>query len=93
MIEAPAKRKLFLQKGEYKTCHIILSDTQEAIAAITDHRQLFSFFKTVRDREKALDILGKLYDNGSDAIITQTPKAYAIWILEENAVLTKRTSF
>lgn len=90
MIAASVKRKLFLQKGEYQTCHICLNDTQEHVAAITVKRQFYSFFKTVRDREKALDILGKLYDSGSDAIITQAPKAYAIWILENDALLIER---
>lgn len=90
MIAAPIKRKLFLQKGEYQTCHICLNDTQEHIAAITMDQKFYSFFKTVRDRDKALDILGKLYDSGSDAIITQAPKAYAIWTLEENTSLVER---
>jgi hypothetical protein len=90
MIAASVKRKLFLQKGEYQTCHICLDDTQEHIAAITVNQQFYSFFKTVRDRDKALDILGKLYDSGSDAIITQAPKAYAIWILENDASPVER---
>jgi hypothetical protein len=85
MIAASVKRKLFLQKGEYQTCHICLNDTQEHLAAITVNQKFYSFFKTVCDRDKALDILGKLYDGGSDAIITQSPKAYAIWILENDA--------
>jgi hypothetical protein len=90
MIAASIKRKLFLQKGEYQTCHICLNGTQEHTAAITVNQQFYSFFKTVRDRDKALDILGKLYDSGSDAIITQAPKAYAIWVLEEDALLVER---
>lgn len=90
MIEAPVKRKLFLQKGEYQTCHICLNDSQEHLAAITVNQKFYSFFKTVRDRDKALDILGRLYDGGSDAIITQAPKAYAIWILENDASSIER---
>jgi hypothetical protein len=90
MIAAPIKRKLFLQKGEYQTCHICFDDTQEHIAAITVNQKFYSFFKTVRDRDKALDTLGRLYDSGSDAIITQAPKAYAIWILENDASPVER---
>jgi hypothetical protein len=77
------KRKLFLTKGDYETCHIQLSDTQEKLAAIAIGPDLYSFFKTLRDRDKALDILARLYDSGNDAVIVQTPKTYSIWILEE----------
>jgi alpha-galactosidase/6-phospho-beta-glucosidase family protein len=86
MIEAPVKRKLFLQKGEYQTCHMFLEETQERLAAIIVGQNHYTFFKTVRDRNKALDILAKLYDNGSDAVIVQAPKAYAIWVLEPESV-------
>jgi hypothetical protein len=79
------KRKLFLAREDYQTCHIQIQDTQERLAAIAVGPQLFSFFKTITNRDKALDIVGRLYDNGNDALITQTPKAYIIWILEPEA--------
>lgn len=80
------KRKLFLTKGDYETCHIQLNDTQEKLAAIAIGSSLYSFFKTLPDRDKALDILARLYDSGNDAVITQTPKTYALWILEKEAL-------
>jgi hypothetical protein len=83
--EPAMKRKLFLTKEDYQTCHIQIGDTQERLAAIAVGFQLYSFFKTVSDRNKALDIVGRLYDNGNDGVITQTPKAYAIWTLESDA--------
>jgi hypothetical protein len=83
-------RKLFLQKGDYQTCHIFLPDTQERLAAIKLNQMVFSFFKTVRDREKALDIVGKLYDSGNDAVIVEAPKAYSVWVLEEDAAPVER---
>jgi hypothetical protein len=83
--QSSVKRKLFLTKGDYETCHIQLEGTQERLPAIAIGSHLYSFFKTLKDREKALDMLAKLYDKGSDAMITETPKAYAIWILEEEA--------
>lgn len=86
MANTSAKRKLFLQKGDYKTCHVLLKETQEHIAAITLDQQYYTFFRTVSDRNKALDLLAKLYDKDSDAIITQAPKAYTVWILETEAV-------
>ena len=83
-------RRLFLQKGEYSTCHILINDTRERLAGIEFKGQLYSFFKTIKDREKALDVMGKLYDSGNDGIITETPKTYAIWILEKNASSLKK---
>jgi hypothetical protein len=82
-------RRLFLAREDYQTCHIQIQDTQERIAAIAVGSQLFSFFKTLTNRDKALDIVGRLYDNGNDALITQTPKAYVIWILEPEAARIK----
>jgi hypothetical protein len=82
-------RKLFLAREDYQTCHIQIQDTQERIAAIAIGSQFFSFFKTLTNRDKALDVVGRLYDNGHDALITQTPKAYAIWILEPEAARVK----
>jgi hypothetical protein len=84
------KRKLFLQKGDYQTCHIVLPDTQERLAAIKLNQTVYSFFRTVRDREKALDIVGKLFDSGNDAVIIQAPKAYSVWVLEEDASPVER---
>ncbi|NJM74466.1 MAG: hypothetical protein HC852_00385 [Acaryochloridaceae cyanobacterium RU_4_10] len=84
------KRKLFLQKGDYQTCHVLVPDTQERLAAITLNQMVFSFFRTVRDRDKALDIVGKLYDSGNDAVIVQAPKAYSVWVLEEDATPVRR---
>jgi hypothetical protein len=83
--DASIKRKLFLVKGDYETCHIQIEGTQERLPAIAIGPDLYSFFKTIKNRDKALDVLGKLYDNGSDAVITEAPKAYVIWILEEEA--------
>lgn len=83
------KRKLFLAREDYQTCHIQIQDTQEKLAAIAIGPEFYSFFKTLTNRDKALDIVGRLYDNGNDALITQTAKAYAIWILEPEAARIK----
>jgi hypothetical protein len=82
-------RKLFLAREDYQTCHIQIQDTQEKLAAIAIGSEFYSFFKTLTNRDKALDIVGRLYDNGNDALITQTSKAYVIWILEPEAARIK----
>jgi hypothetical protein len=88
--ETMSKRKLFVEKGDYQTCHIQLPDGDERMAAISIEGKLFSLFKIVSDREKALDILARLYDGGDNATITEIPKGFSIWIEEPTAVRIKR---
>ena len=84
---APTKRKLFLEKGDYRTCHVCVQETQERLAAVTVNQRHYSFFRTERDRERALDILARLSDKDCDAVITQSSKAYAIWVWEPDAAV------
>ncbi|MGB7416885.1 MAG: hypothetical protein WA902_22005 [Thermosynechococcaceae cyanobacterium] len=88
VLSAPngAAEKPFLRKGDYRTCHIQLLDTQERVAAISFGSKLYSYFTAITVREKALKVLGKLEARGDDAVITQTPKAFILWTLEEEAV-------
>jgi hypothetical protein len=79
------KRKLFLDREDYQTCHIQLPDDEGRLAAIAIQDKLFSLFKIVSDRNKALDILARLYDSGSNAAITEIPKGFSIWIEEPTA--------
>lgn len=84
---SPSARKLFLSRDEYRTCHVRVADMEERLPAIALNGQFYSFFKSVADREKALDVLGKLFDNGDKAVITLGAKAYTIWVLEASASL------
>lgn len=79
------KRKLFLDREDYQTCHIQLPDDEGRLAAIAIQDKLFSLFKIVSDRNKALDILARLYDAGDNAAITEIPKGFSIWIEEPTA--------
>jgi hypothetical protein len=79
------KRKLFLDREDYQTCHIQLPDDEGRLAAIAIQDKLFSLFKIVSDRNKALDILARLYDAGNNATITEIPKGFSIWIEEPAA--------
>lgn len=84
--------QLFLASGEYRTCHICLPDMQQRLPAIVVEEQYYSYFKTVKDRDKALKVVAKLFENKDDALITQTPKGYNIWVLEPTAYLSKLNS-
>jgi hypothetical protein len=86
----PKGRKLFHIKGEYGTCHITVPDVTERLPAVIISGQMYSFLKSVKSREKALDIVEKLFDSGEDAIITQSKKAYSIWVYEPEAAPVMR---
>jgi hypothetical protein len=83
-------RRLFLKLGQYRGCHVRVEDMPERLAAIAVDSEFYSFFKMVSDRDKALDIVARLFDAGDDALITENPKGYAIWLLEPTAVLAQR---
>jgi hypothetical protein len=80
-------RKLFLQPGQYHNCHIRVPDVSERLPAVVVDGKFYSFFKSTSDREKALDILARLFDGGDEAVITQTPKSFVLWVEEPTASL------
>ncbi|PSM50140.1 hypothetical protein C7Y66_05660 [Chroococcidiopsis sp. CCALA 051] len=83
------KNNPFLPPGEYCTCHIGISESDERMAAIIVNKQYYSFFKSVKDREKALSVVNKLQEKGNDALIVKNPKGYSIWVLEPTAYLRR----
>lgn len=84
--------QLFLASGEYRTCHVCLPDMQQRLPAIVVEEQYYSYFKTVKERHQALKVVAKLFENKDDALITQSPKGYNIWVLEPSAYLSKLNS-
>lgn len=84
-----SQNNLFLSHGDYCTCHICVPDSEGRLAAILVNQQYYSFFKLVKDREKALNIVAKLREKGNDALIVKNPKGYSIWVLEPTAYLCK----
>lgn len=77
----------FLSPGEYCTCHICVPDSEGRLAAILFNQQYYSFFKSVKERIKALNVAIKLQEKGDNAAIVKTPKGYSIWVLEPTAYL------
>ncbi|MBD2304314.1 hypothetical protein H6G17_02100 [Chroococcidiopsis sp. FACHB-1243] len=83
------QNSLFLSPGEFCTCHICVPDSNERMAAIMFNKQYYSFFKSVKDREKALSVVAKLQEKDNNALIVKTPKGYTLWVLEPTAYLCK----
>jgi hypothetical protein len=83
-------RRIFLDAGDYRTCHIEVPDIEERLPGLSFGNRLYSFFKVVADRDKSLDVMEKLFDNGDDAVITQNRKGFAVWVLEPSATMVKK---
>jgi hypothetical protein len=90
IVRPKPSRRIFLSPGDFRTCHINVPDMEERLPGIHFSDKLFSFFKVVPDREKALDVMEKIFDNGDDAVITQTRKGFVIWVFEPSASMVKK---
>jgi hypothetical protein len=90
IVRARSGRRIFLDKTDYRTCHLQVPDIEERIPGVAFGTKLYSFFKVVDDREKALDVMAKLFDSGDDAVITQNPKGFAVWVLESTATVVPK---
>jgi len=71
----------------YRSCHIVLPETGERMPAIAYGQQLYSFFRSEKDRDRALELAGKLRSRDHLPILTKTPKGFAVWVFEPDAYL------
>lgn len=86
--QADADQPLILESRTlYRSCHIVLTETGERMPAITYGNQFYSFFRSERDRARALELAAKLRQRDHLPLLTQTPKGFAIWIFEPDALL------
>ncbi|MBD2092797.1 hypothetical protein H6F67_23385 [Microcoleus sp. FACHB-1515] len=76
----PAK---LLKRQDYQTCHVRVAG--ESLAAICVDRCYYSFFK-IANAQTAAKLIDRLQQRGDRAVLTQTPKGYAIWVLELDAL-------
>jgi hypothetical protein len=77
--------KFIESRDQYHSCHIRVSDSERCLAAIFFNRAYYSFFKFEKDPNRASQIATRLNRRGDTSVITETPKGYAIWILEPEA--------
>ncbi|WP_199333766.1 hypothetical protein [Oculatella sp. FACHB-28] len=62
-----------------------MPDSERYLAAIFFDQAYYSFFKFEKDQNRASQVANRLNHRGDTSVITQTPKGYAIWILEPEA--------
>lgn len=76
----------------YQPCHIQVPDVAAPFPAIQLGERYYSFLKGLADPRKALGILIKLMYQGDEMVLAITPKGYALWVWEPDAILTRMRS-
>ncbi|MEO1211476.1 MAG: hypothetical protein AAFX78_18340 [Cyanobacteria bacterium J06638_20] len=76
-------------RDRYRSCHVVLSDTGERLAAIQFDGNYYSFFRSVTEKQRALELSRKLQNRGDSVVITKTPKGFVLWVLETTATPAK----
>jgi hypothetical protein len=84
--------KLLSQRDDYTTCHVFIPEVGVPAGghrspAIVLDGGFYSFFRSANDPVKIFSLLQKLSANGELAVMTPTPKGYAIWVSEPDAQL------
>ncbi|MGG6267620.1 hypothetical protein ACQ4M3_11820 [Leptolyngbya sp. AN03gr2] len=77
--------KILESRDQYRSCHIRVPDSEERMAAIVLGDRYYSFFRLVKDSQKALQIAAKLVYRGDEVAMTRTIKGDVIWIYESEA--------
>lgn len=74
--------KIIEFRSQYRHCHITVPDLEHPVAALFVEGEFYSFFKAVKDTQKAIEIATKMHKSGDKTVITKTPKGYVIWVRE-----------
>ncbi|WOD40025.1 hypothetical protein [Nodosilinea sp. E11] len=77
--------KLLFDRDLYTPCHIQVPDVDHRLSAIYVDNQFYSFFKTVPEAKKALEIMTRLSKRDHTAALTRTPRGFSIWAYEPEA--------
>lgn len=76
---------LLESRSQYRSCHIVLIDTGERLPAIQFDGEYYSFFRSVPEQQRAIELGNKLQNRGHAAVITKTPKGFVVWAFEPHA--------
>ena len=84
-------RIILTQLMEYERCHLSLPDEAAPIAGIRFKGDYFSFFKVVTTLDRANQLVDRLNDRGSRAVVTTIPKGFCIWVYEAMAKASSKS--
>jgi hypothetical protein len=77
--------KLLFERSFYTPCHIGVPDTDHRLPAIYVDNKFYSFFKTVPNAQKAVDVMARLSKGDEHVALTKTRQGYAVWAYEPEA--------
>jgi len=83
-------RIILTQPMEYERCHLSLPDEATPIAGINFKGDYYSFFKVVTTLDRANQLVDRLVNKGSRAVVTSIPKGFCIWVHEATAKASSR---
>lgn len=83
--------KLLAQREDYSTCHIHVSGESQPLPAIALEGRFYSFFRSLSDAQKTVNLLVKLSIKGNQTAVTPTRQGYALWVYESAAVVASST--
>lgn len=79
-------------RTDYRSCHIVLPDSNERTAAIAFAGEYYSFFRVEKSEARAQSICAKLIQRGHRPVITRVPKGFVVWTLEPNAQIAPKAA-
>lgn len=74
--------KLLLNRDQYVSCHINVSDLPQRLPAIAVDGKFYSFFKVILKAQKALEAIAKLTQKGDEIALTASKRGYVLWVYE-----------
>jgi len=84
--------KILERRTDYRSCHIVLPESNERTAAIAHAGEYYSFFRVEKSEARAQSICAKLMQRGHCPVVTRVPKGFAVWTLEPNAQIAPRVT-
>lgn len=84
--------KLLTSRDQYQTCHIVLPDLEQPLAAIQLDDRYYGLFQTLTESDRVLKVLVKLHQRGDEVIVTRAGKGYTLWVWEPEASLKSATA-
>ncbi len=83
--QPPASCKLLISRRQYQTCHVRVPDLEQHLGAIRAGEDFYSFYKSLPDSQKLINLICKLGNRGDRMALTRSPKGYSLWVHEPDA--------
>lgn len=76
-----------ISPSDYQPRRIRVPDLDQALVALEIAGQYYSLLRIEKNLDKAVEVVTQLERRQDQGVMTETPKGYAIWVLEPEAYL------